>query len=130
MNNPNIPNSFYITDTRLLFFDIFYKNNKIYLIMPIYNKPANPLQISITVNKNELSLSESYVKDSNESALIYVYNVPSVDSEIASNIEAEVICCEIKKTYTLQHIVPSTSCKYFLTLTTLFQNDYHIFPLF
>jgi hypothetical protein len=137
MNNPNIPNSFYITDTRLLFFDIFYKNNKIYLIMPIYNKPANPLQISITVNKNELSLSESYVKDSNESALIYVYNVPCVDRKLASKIEAEVICCEITKTYTLQHIVtpttftiPSTSRQYFLTLTTLFQNDYHIFPLF
>ena len=32
---------FYIneTDTSLLFFDIFYKNNKLYLILPIYNQP-------------------------------------------------------------------------------------------
>ena len=60
--NANIPNSFYITNTRLLFFDIFYKNNKIYLIMPIYNKPANHLQMIIRVNKSELYLSESFVK--------------------------------------------------------------------
>lgn len=131
----NIPNSFYITDTRLLFFDIFYKNNKIYLIMPIYNKPANSLQISVVVNNGQLSLSESFVKDSNEPALIYVYNVPNADTEIASKIEVEVSCCEIKKIYTLQHIISATSPpltprQHFLTLTTLFHNDYTIFPLF
>lgn len=137
-NIPNIPNSFYITDTRLLFFDIFYKNNKIYLIMPIYNKLANPLQITIIVNNNELSLPESFVKDSNEPALIYVYNVLIMESEIASEIEVEVSCCEITKTYTLSHIISATSPtstppiphQYFLTLATLFQNDYTIFPLF
>ena len=140
--NANIPNSFYITYTRLLFFDIFYKNNKIYLIMPIYNKPANPLQITIIVNNSELSLSESFVKDSNEPALIYIYNVPSMESEVASEIEVEVTCCEITKTYTLSHIIvptlptlptsPSspTPHQHFLTLATLFQNDYTIFPLF
>ena len=32
-------NPFYISDLNLLFFDIFYKNNKLYLIMPIYNEP-------------------------------------------------------------------------------------------
>ena len=142
-NIHNIPNSFYITDTRLLFFDIFYKNNKIYLIMPIYNKPANPLQITIILNNIELSLSESFVKDSNEPALIYVYNVPIMESEIASEIEVEVSCCEIMKTYTLSHIISATSPtptpiptpiptprQHFLTLATLFQNDYTIFPLF
>jgi len=135
----NIPNSFYITNTRLLFFDIFYKNNKIYLIMPIYNKPANPLQIIIRVNNSDLPLSESFVKDSNEPVLIYVYNVPNADTEIASEIEVEVSCCQITKIYTLQHIIsptptmpttPTTPCQYFLTLTTLFHNDYTIFPLF
>jgi len=129
--NPNIPNSFYITNTRLLFFDIFYKNNKIYLIMPIYNKPANPLQISVRVNKDELSLSESFVKDSNEPTLIYVYNVPNADTEIASEIEVEISCCEVTKNYTLQHIItPTKPCQHFLTLTTLFHNDYTIFPIF
>jgi len=138
-NTHNIPNSFYITDTRLLFFDIFYKNNKIYLIMPIYNKPANPLQITIILNNTDLSLSESFVKDSNEPALIYVYNVPSMESEIASEIEVEVSCCDITKTYILSHIISAisptptpipTSRQHFLTLATLFQNDYTIFPLF
>jgi len=138
-NTPNIPNSFYITDTRLLFFDIFYKNNKIYLIMPIYNKPANPLQITIILNNTDLSLSESFVKDSNEPALIYVYNVSSMESKIASEIEVEVSCCDITKTYILSHIISATSTstsptptphQHFLTLATLFQNDYTIFPLF
>ena len=127
-------NSFYITDTRLLFFDIFYKNNKIYMIMPIYNKPVNPSQINIIINNNELSLSESFVKNSDEPSLIYVYNVPIISEDIESEIDVEVTCCEITKKYNLKHITNSTnstlSNKYFLTLTTLFKNDYHIFPLF
>jgi len=129
----NIPNSFYITNTRLLFFDIFYKNNKIYLIMPIYNKPANPLQIIIRINNSDLALSESFVKDSNEPALIYVYNVPTVEDNESNEIQVEVSCCEVTKTYKLQHIITqnlTTPYQHFLTLTTLFHNDYTIFPLF
>jgi hypothetical protein len=127
----SIPNSFYITNTRLLFFDIFYKNNKIYLIMPIYNKPANHLHMIIRVNKSELYLSESFVKDSNEPALIYVYNFPIVGDKVSNEIQVEVSCCEITKIYTLQHIItPTRPRQHFLTLTTLFHNDYTIFPLF
>jgi hypothetical protein len=101
--------------------------------MPIYNKPANHLQIIIRVNKSELYLSESFVKYSNEPALIYVYNVPIVGDKVSNEIQVEVSCCEITKTYTLSHIItptPPTPHQHFLTLTTLFHNDYTIFPLF
>lgn len=131
-NITNTPNSFRIDKTRLLFFDIFYKNNKIYLIMPIYNKPANPSQISLVINNKELVLEESFTKNSDEPILIYIYNVSEITLDIVINVT--MTCCEIKRSYTLRHIVTNTSNsispQYFLTLTTLFKNDYDIFPLF
>ena len=67
-------NYFQLTDIKLLFFDIFYKNNQIYLIMPIYNKQADHEQIFVNVDNNRLKLSHSYVKDNYEPILIYIYN--------------------------------------------------------
>jgi hypothetical protein len=128
-NIHNTPNSFHVDKMRLLFFDIFYKNNKIYLIMPIYNKPANPLLISVSINNIELVLSKTFVKDSNEPALIYIYNLSYTIPK--AFIDITVTCCGIKRSYKLPHIItPPNSSRHFLTLTTLFKYDYPIFPLF
>ena len=47
---------FYVNDseTCLLFFDIFYKNNKVYLIMPIYNEPYTTADFTIIHNNKNL----------------------------------------------------------------------------
>jgi len=134
-------NYFELTDTKLLFFDIFYKNNKIFLIMPIYNKQADHNQIFVSINNNRLTLSEYYVKDSWEPALIYVYNYTQStntiddqslhDTDICNIVTVDIECNNIKKTYNLQHIrTTSSETKKFLAVTTLFKNDYKLFPLF
>ena len=34
--------------------------------MPIYNTPASPQSITVTINNNVIPIKESHVKDSNE----------------------------------------------------------------
>lgn len=132
--------SFPISKTRLLFFDIFYKNNKIYLIMPIYNTPAASKDITLTINNSILKLTESYIKDSNEPILIYIYDyITPPNTIIKVNVS---IINNMKQSYSLMHINTLTDINTintintrtrtnkFLALTTLFKHDYGLFPLF
>ena len=129
------PQHFPISKTRLLFFDIFYKNNKIYMIMPIYNTPALLEHITLTVNNKVLRMTESHVKDSNEPILIYMYEYISPQNSV---VEVNVkLINDMKKTYDLIHIytqaqkcITNKQGNKFLALTTLFKNDYYLFPLF
>ena len=129
------PQPFPISNTNMLFFDMFYKNNKIYMIMPIYNAPALPEYITLTVNNNVLRMTESHIKDSNEPILIYMYEYISPHNSV---IEVNVkLINDMKKTYTLIHIytqpqrdIANKQANKFLALTTLFKNDYYLFPLF
>ena len=133
------PNYFAINKNILLFFDIFYKDNKIYLIMPIYNIPANPDDIIIIVNNKHLQLSEKFIKDSNEPILIYIYNYESYANSL-TNVNIKYIN-KLIKSYDLRHIHTKINITNpnnpnnpnntnFLALTTLFKNDYYLFPLF
>jgi len=124
------PKPFFLSSLKLLFFDIFYKNNKIYMIMPIYNTPALPEHITLTVNNKVLHITESHIKDSNEPILVYIYEyitppntVIKVDIKLINNMT---------NTYVLTHIYtqPRTRTNKFLALTTLFKDDYYLFPLF
>jgi hypothetical protein len=55
--------------------------------MPIYNTPANPNNIIVSVNNVSLKLTESYVKDSDEPILIYIYEYNSEpNSETKVNV--------------------------------------------
>ena len=138
-NFDNKPKYFAVSHTKLLFFNIFYKNNKIYLIMPIYNEPENPNNIHVTINNNILPLTEKYIKDSNEPILIYIYEyINHTNSIIKVNVK---LCNRMVNSYELRHIHTNfRSISYnnkeiktnnnFLALTTLFKNDYYLFPLF
>ncbi len=125
---------FYIsdTDTYLLFFDIFYKNNKLYLIMPVYSQPYKTDDFTIMYNEQNMTPSEKYIKDSYEPISIFVYDI--IDNADASNINdfitIHIEYKTIKRTYKLHHIDTTNTQKHFLTLTTLFKHDYHLFPFF
>ena len=138
IQQPYKPQYFAINNFKLLFFDIIYKNNKIYLIMPIYNIPANPDNIIVSVNNVSLKLIESYVKDSDEPILIYIYEY---NSELNSVIKVNIsLTNNMINSYNLRHIYTNTipsnnnsnnnNNNNFLALTTLFKHDYYIFPLF
>jgi hypothetical protein len=110
-----------------LFFDIFYKNSQIHLIMPIYKSVFEYTDIKLTVENNLLAgPTEKYVKDAYEPTCIYKYNYTS--SSLKKQIEVVVKYGDQINTYLLPHI--ESQSKRTLTLTTLFQNDYELFPLF
>jgi hypothetical protein len=141
------PNFIRLDKVKLLFFDIFYKNNKIHMIMPIYNIPANPQNIIVTVNNTILKLVERHVKDSIEPALIHIYEyISPPNTTVKINIKLinnSSISYDLQHIYTLEKIPTTQTTKQttvqtttqttkhkFLALTTLFKNDYYIFPLF
>jgi hypothetical protein len=127
---------FYVNDseTCLLFFDIFYKNNKVYLIMPIYNEPYTTADFTIIHNNKNLLPSEQYIKDSYEPISVFVYDIGvDIETQVENYITIDVIYKTIKQTYKLYHINTQNTTntqKHFLTLTTLFKHDYHLFPFF
>ena len=128
------PKPWMVAKFKLLFFDIFYKNNKIYLIMPIYNVPASSEHIKITVNNKILNLTESHIKDSNEPILVYIYEHITPPNTVI-NVDIKLINNMIKS-YDIQHIYTHTEPSVkknnnnLLALTTLFKDDYYLFPLF
>ena len=128
------PQPWLVANFKLLFFDIFYKNNKIYLIMPIYNVPASQEYIMLIVNNKILNLTESYVKNSNEPILVYVYEyITPPNTVIKVNIK---LINNMINSYNIQHIYTlpdqrlNKNSNNFLALTTLFKYDYYLFPLF
>ena len=139
------PQYFSINNSKLLFFDIIYKNNNIYLIMPIYNIPANPDNIIVSVNNAPIKLTESHVKDSNEPILIYIYEYNSPPNSVIkvniSLINNMIQSYDLIHIYTIikhhDHIfnnvfknINNNNNNNFLALTTLFKHDYYLFPLF
>jgi hypothetical protein len=130
------PQYFAISNLKLLFFDMCYKNNKIYMIMPIYNAPVFPDHIMVTIDNKILKLTDSHVKDSNEPILVFIYEyISPPNSVIKVNIK---LVNNILKSYDLHHIHTNMNTNMnqnihpnnFLALTTLFKNDYYLFPLF
>lgn len=137
---------FYINDICLLFFDIFYKNNKLYLIMPIYNEPYTINNFLVIHNNKNIIPSEKCIKDSYEPISIFIYDINNdtgndINDDIGNDnftqkdnsITIDILCNKIKKTYKLNHIDTTNTentAKHFLTLTTLFKDDYHLFPFF
>ena len=117
-------NNFYLDDYKQLFFDIFYKDNNIHLILPIYNEPIDHELITITINNEKLTLTQTKIKNSYEPILIYIYNYVSIDENIIVNINYN----NINKQFTLKN--NNSINKYDLALTTLFKDDYKLFPNF
>lgn len=125
-------NYFQISETQYLFFDIFYKNGDIYMIMPIYNTVfySNTFEIWFHSNENAkqlLKISEEYVKNSYEPTCIYKYNVGKMENTIHITVNYN----ESSISYVLNHIHDNAiDSKHKLALTTLFKDDYLLFPLF
>jgi len=119
-------NRFDLEKDDVLFFDIFYKNNELYLIMPIYNDVISSDDIKIIINNVEIKIKDKLIKNKREPICIYVYDCPFC----LESIEAEVKYKEKTQLFNLKcGIVPDEPVHY-LTLTTLFKNDFYLFPLF
>jgi len=122
----NIINNFYKSDNRLLFFNIFYKNEKIYMIVPIYNKILDEKNLFLSIDNNILKIYEKIEKltDWGERIITYIYEYKSNENFINIKVNYK----NIEKNYHLEHF--KTNNIYKLTLTTLFKYDYNLFSIF
>ena len=121
----NTVNPFEINTDTLLFFDIFHKNNKVYLIQPVYS--STPLDLSTLKIKNmdtELIIETKLSKISHEPIQILIYTFESTDP----NNTITVTYNSVSKDYILPNIQSSTNST--LSITTLFKGDYKLIDIF
>ena len=125
LNNIIYPNSFYLSENnyKVLFFDIFIKNDFIYLISPIYNIPYSETDINIIYQNKKLIFFEKHIKNTYEPISIYKYKIKTNEKTI--NITVKYL--DLIKHFTL---VVNPNNKKFLTLNTLFKTDYKLINLF
>tara|TARA_A100001015_G_scaffold223726_1_gene252081 strand:+ start:140 stop:1144 length:1005 start_codon:yes stop_codon:yes gene_type:complete len=126
----NVVNGFFLDKKNVLFFDIFIKNNKLYLIRPLHKnewRTENNIKSSIKVSyksKDLICLDE--IKEYHDGPiiiLIYDFNFDSEDI-----YEIRVIFDEKIKLFKLKH--KKTYKKKKLALTTLFKSDYKLIKIF
>jgi hypothetical protein len=116
---------FNITNDRLLFFDIFHKNNKVYLIQPVYSHTRLDLStIKLTSNDTELILEKVISKIAYEPTQILIYTFQSTEPTNTITVTYN----SVSREYILEHI--QSSVNNVLSITTLFKNDYHLISIF
>ena len=118
-------NSFKINETRHLFFDIFHKNNVLYLICPVYEGTINESLLSIYGNGTLLELREKHSRLCYEATEIVLFDYVT-DSLTTSSIK--VIYNGIQNNYELPHF-QSKPCNN-VSITTLFKDDYNLISVF
>lgn len=111
------PNCFKLNDQDVLFFDIFYNDDKLYLITPIYKSDIIIENIFI----ENAQLNKIISKDEYEGIRIIEYNILEKKDEI--HVEYN----NIKNKYTINY---SDNDKFLLTITTLFKDDYDLIDIF
>lgn len=130
MENEDDTNGFFLDTKNVVFFDIFIKNNKLYLIRPLHKdewKTENNIKKSIKISYNSIDLiCLDEIKEINDGPiiiLIYDFNFNSEDF-----YEIKVIFDKKIKLYKLKHKKTYKSKK--LALTTLFKTDYKLMNIF
>lgn len=119
-------NGFYLDNNDVLFFNIFIKNNKLYIITPINkNYDINKTKIKITYNSNELTCLEEITKNCYEATQILIYDFNFNSEDI---YEINVSYNEKIKVFMLKHIKTCKNKK--LAVTTLFKDDYKLNQIF
>jgi hypothetical protein len=118
-------NNFWLNDYKQLFFDIFHKNNKLYLICPVYSKiPRDISKIRILYNNKSINLIKRISKIKYEPTEILIYNF-TTNQEINDII---VKYENITKKFKLKHI--KTKITNTLSITTLFKDDFRLINIF
>jgi len=117
--------SFNISTDEYLFFDIFHKNNVLYLICPLYKESINETLLTIYGGDTLLNYIEKHSRVCRESTEIVLFDYVT-DSLTTSTVR--VIYNGNEKKYELPHI-QSKPCNN-ISITTLFKNDYNLISIF
>lgn len=116
-------------------FDVFKKNNKVYLIISINNLPVKHNEIMVKLNKNKLTFNCKYEKNNYEPILIFVYNSNickknDTDPESNTDLSIEIQYKEITNKKLIEDVTNNNTNRKTLALTTLFKHDYKLFTGF
>lgn len=122
----NSTNNFILNERNVLFFNIFIKNNKLYIITPINkNYNINKSTIKISYNSLEIICLEQITKAQYEPTQIFIYDFNFNSEDI---YEIKVSFNEKIKVFNLKHYKTYKNKK--LALTTLFKTDYKLNRIF
>ena len=108
-------------------FDVFWKNNLIYLILSINNNIVDESKLNVYLNKTKIKLKQKIIKDKYEPTLIFIYDDNSID--ISKKLFIQVFFDGKEYSKEIEKIVNKEKSN-FLCLTTLFKDDYNLFPNF
>jgi hypothetical protein len=120
--------SFKLNEEKFIFFDVFWRDNQIFLIVPIYDPSDETRKDKIQIRCDDfiLPLNHVHKRIQYEPILVLIYDFPCTSLE---SIKFEIIFEEItRKNIVLEHSISER--KYTLSLTTLFKDDYIILDLF
>lgn len=122
------PNPFFLSKKDVLFFDIFIKNKKVYVIAPILKKTNITHQsIQILYNSNSLICEKNHIKHTYEATQIFIYDFPFTETNRLS-YTIQVLFNGIQQSFTLEHIQSKKTHE--LCITTLFKNDFKLMNIF
>jgi hypothetical protein len=117
-------NSFHLLDYQYLFFDIYYKNNNICLICPVNLFPFEVEKIFVFVDNSLLELTRIETKKNDQQSNILFYNYVSELVLLSVLVKYK----DKEQTYEIENI--KTTKNNFLGISTLFKNDYALFPIY
>lgn len=113
----------YLIFDNFTLFDIFSKNKVLYLIISINNDQVQEENIILENNNVEIKFKKKLVKDKDEPILIFIYDYPVDKNTIVNFIYKN-------KKYKLDVPFKSSEKIGNIAITTLFKDDYNIFPVF
>jgi GR25 family glycosyltransferase involved in LPS biosynthesis len=106
-------------------FDVFLKKDKLYLNLSINNIALSENEIELYIDGKKLSFNSKIIKDEYEPTLLLIYNVEFITCQQYVEIKYS------NKTYCIPFTtVNITSKQNNIVLTTLFKDDYKLFPIF
>ena len=70
-------------------FDVFWKNNLIYLILSINNNIVDESKLNVYLNKTKIKIKQKIIKDKYEPTLLFIYDDNNID--INKNLFIQVI---------------------------------------
>lgn len=108
-------------------FDVFWKNNSIYLILSINNNIVDESKLDVYLNKTRIKLKQKIIKDNYEPTLLFIYDDNSIN--INKKLFIQVFFDGKEYSKEIEKMV-NTEKSNFLCLTTLFKDDYNLFPNF
>jgi hypothetical protein len=119
----------YFDKIPFIYFNIFIKNNKLYLICPIYEKLIDIKKLDININNKNLFIHDNIhtITKYKEPCQILIFNINDSDNYNTMN---KINIKYINESQIIYRNPIYTITKNKIAITTLFKDDYYLFDIF